>query len=148
MTRRPIIIGVTAILALALTAGFAYGAGRFAGHSQQNRRHIGTTMTVPAYSSNYRSGVQQGTAYAPAFRSQVRGWMRDWMRGHDRTGGSWTGTGYGQAAIRQSFTNGSGDYRHGDRHGYDDHDSTSGHGNRWMGGSGGYGDRDGWHDCW
>ncbi len=159
MTRRPILIGVTAIIALALTAGLAYGAGRVVGTQGRNSHTVGyqrtgTTSVVPASFSNHRSQSFQGSGYGSDFRSQMRGWMQDWMRDHSNYG-SWTGTGYGRLGSgfgRTSTGQSSQRTSSGPTSGYwDDHYTTSHHGGS---GSGGYGSSgyhhgdDGYDDCW
>ncbi len=154
MTRRPIFIGVTAILALALTAGLAFGTGRLVGtrtpsnHSTRDQR-IGVTGVAPGSYSNHRGQALQGPGYGSAFGSQMRGWIQDWMRNHGWNGQSWAGAGYGrQGGGAQSSGATSGGYSNGARTGYwDDHHATAGHRGPANGGYGygGYGHGD---DCW
>lgn len=159
MTRRPIFIGVATVLALAMTAGLAYGAGRLVGTQGRNAHTVGyqqtgATSVMPGSSSSHRGQTFQGSGYASAFRSQMRGWMRDWMRDHSNSAQSWRGSGYGRQGAGQSSRGPSSGTSGGTSHGdWDEHHRTSG---QWNGpttggyGSGGYHhDGDGWDDhCW
>ncbi len=140
MTRRPILIGVAAVLALALTTGLAYGTGRMWGtqprnsHSARDQR-IGTTNVVPGYVWNHRGQGSHVWRYGPAFRGQMRDWMQAWMRDHNRDGRSWTGTRYGRQGSGST-----GGYPTGTHDGYgpDQHMTRTramgnGTGGRWRG---------------
>ncbi len=142
MTRRPILIGVGAMLALALTAGLAYGSG-WTGGTQPRNSHsvdqIAGTQVTPGYGwSHHRQGPNMGR-FGPAFRDQMRDWMDAWMRDHNRDGRSWTGT-----RFSRQGSGGAGSYSNGTHDGYlIDHYTTGSHG------YGGYGYGGGWHDdCW
>lgn len=103
MTRRPIFIGVATLLALALTAGLAYGVGRLAGNRMPagrsaHQRPIGAASLMPSASANHAQ-VRRGSTGGPALQTWMRAWMRAWMRdGTSRYG--WGGrervAGYGR----------------------------------------------------
>ena len=155
MTRRSIYIGIAAVLALALTTGFAYGAGAM--HRTRAYNHpagfqrVRTTNMVPGSFWDDRGQASQVSGYGPAFRSQMHGWMQNRMRNQDRNERSWTPMGYSRHAAQRAMSTSSADSS-GTHNGYwDDHPTTSGH---WGGsGSGGHGyhhgnGHDGDHDCW
>ena len=156
MTRRSIYIGIAAILALALTTGFAWAGamgGRQAHNHPASQRH-GTTSVMPGSLWNNRGQASQVSGYGPAFRSQMHGWMQNRMGNHDRNERSWTPMGYSRQGAQGSGPGSSGYWSgtHNIHNGYgDDHHATSGH---WGGsGSGGHGydhgyGHDGDHGCW
>ena len=157
MTRRPIFIGAATVLALALTAGLAYGSGRLVGTQGRNAQtagdqQTGTASAMPGSFSNQGGQAFQGSGHGAAFGSQMRGWMRDWMRDHRNYGPSWRSARHSPQGAGQSSRGQSNGYSGGTGHGqWEDHHTTSGH---WNGpatggyGSGGYHHGDGGHDCW
>lgn len=108
MTRRPIFIGIATVLALALTAGLAFGAGRLVGTQSRGTRPGRAQQVVVAGSmrvthSNPQAQIGQGQTYGAAYRSQMRQWMHDWMHNHGWTHQSWTG--HGQQGTPQNAGN-------------------------------------------
>lgn len=135
MTRRPILIGTAAVLALILTAGFAYATGRM--QSTQPRHNqsvqvVGTHMQ-PGYGWNHQG---QGWRQGP-----TAGNHHAWMGNHNRRGGSW--------AMSRPRPNGYRyDHHNGTRDGYRyDHHYGSGGGTTYEHHNGSSGNGD-WHDCW
>ncbi len=148
MTRRPILIGIAAVLALALMTGFAYGSGRVQG-SQAQRIHsaqqFGTTPVAHGYGWNHGHGSQMWR-YGPMFQHQMRDWMNAWMRDHHQDG-------YRSGTNSRQGSNGPSGYQGGTTYGgspsyhhwtvhHMDHMAYNGS----QGGYGYSGDRHG--DCW
>ncbi len=78
MTRRPIFTGMATILALVLTAGLAYGAGRVVGtrrtasHAARRGSERVVTVVPGFWGTSVHGQFHAGTAY----REQMRRWMR------------------------------------------------------------------------
>lgn len=106
MTRRPIFIGVATVLALALTAGLAYGAGRMVStrsYANQAGRQGSQGMVAVAHGSSWGTSVNGQVSQAnTAYRNQMRQWMQDrfqsWL-GHRAAGNRWDNRGRGHVST-------------------------------------------------
>ena len=151
MTRRPIFIAGATVLALALTAGLAYGAGRIVGtHGRSNlggrQGQYGMMGTAPGYffgqntQARFRHGMGSPRGWMGG-RSGSRGWsQRPSFMGNGRfpQAGYQTGGGPGTAnGGYQGFRYGN----HPSGHPYDGHHMGSG---GWGSGSGSRGGCCGW----
>lgn len=134
MTRRPILIGVATVLALALTAGLAYGAGRLVGTrgpANQDRRQQRVVGVVPGYffGPNVQAGFRSGMG--PGSRSRgwmgsgngFRGWNMGWNRqpafassGRFAQNGNRNGSGSFGGYRGSGYTNHASGYPHHDHH--------------------------------
>ena len=148
MTRKPIFIGVASILALTLTAGLAYGAGRMVGTRGPGNQGGGQQRTVgvvPGHS--FGQQTQAGFRSGMGFGNQRRGWMGShygssgWMSGQYDSRG-WTGqrsfAGHSRYSQRGTQTVSSGGYNgsgHGDHYSGYHHGGSMGPGS-WGNGSG------------
>ena len=151
-------MGMATILALVLTAGLAYGAGRVVGTrgtvNQAGRQGSQRTVAVvpgSSWGTSMHGQFQGGTAY----RDQMRRWMRDrlhsWLDHAAFSGNGWANrarvhasTG-GTSAESNSRGNGSSYRGNGcQNHSGYHHDHHMGSGS-WSGGSGSHhGDCCGW----
>lgn len=74
MTRKPIIVTITTILAADLLVGLAYGAGRNTGTRASGHATVATTRVVAGTTSTHRMG--------PMTRTRMLAWIDGWMRDH------------------------------------------------------------------
>lgn len=162
MMRKPIFTGIATILALALTVGLAYGAGRLVSTrndaNQAGQRGARVVTVQPGF-----HGFSGAT-----FRNQMRQWMRDqfasfrgrmnfagsrrisWGRcdrsGCMRQGTSYRGNGYhhesGYHGGSSSYSGGG--YQHHSGYHEGDHRDSWGGGNHGGWGSGNHGGCCGW----
>jgi hypothetical protein len=138
MTRRPIFIGVATVLALALTAGLAYGAGRMVstqGYTDQTGRQGPQRVVAVVPGSSWGTSVNGQSLAGTAYRDQMREWMRDrfqsWLNHAAFAGNRWanrgtfhasTGTVNGGASYQGSGSSYSGNgYQNHSGYPHDDH---------------------------
>ena len=150
MTRKPIIVTITTILAVALLVGFAYGAGHNNGSHMNGNQHARIATTQVAAHRDYGShaGWMSRTQGRTRMRGQCCGYGYGWDARHQgRHHDGWMRNGYmagSGTAARHHTRSWSAGSRLGSRSGYGYQDHHNGD----YSYSGGYHDG-GWdHDCW
>lgn len=151
MTRRPIVAGIATVLALVLTAGLAYGAGRMVStrsHANQVGQQAPQVAAVtPGFGGFYGSPTNaRFTGPGTAFRDQMRQWMRDrfqtWLGRSTFRGTPWTHPARSRGRMGSfnrptNYAGGGSDYpRNGYRHHSPRHSGYHGdnHMGSWNGG--------------